>query len=105
VGEGVQEGMHIRGWLADREPAERVAVEADRDQLRQAGPPDVQLQPALHDAVECLVGPLVRCPAAPCPGDGPFDGGPQRAWLGRQWRAFIECHDDVGAKLVLDGDG
>ena len=95
--------QHLRLRLADRQAADRVAVEADRGQRARALDPEVGLDAALDDAEDRppRLGAERRLRAL-----RPAQRQPHRA-LGlvaraRQADAFVELHLDVGAEQALD---
>ena len=74
VGQGGGEGReHLLPRLPHRQPADAVAVEVELDRpLRALGPQRV-VDPALDDAEQGLVRPIVSGPGPLGPGRGPLD--------------------------------
>ena len=91
--------------FADRQPADRVALQVERRERRRALDPKRLDRAALHDAEHRLAGLFAeRDPAAFGPAQGQAHGllgHFVRAW---QLHAFVELHLDVGAEQALDLD-
>jgi hypothetical protein len=97
--------QHLLAGLADRQPADAVAVEADLDDLLGALAPHRLADAALHDAEQRLIGrvvgrlgarahAVVRSTAVRITSGGLGSGGHTSSTI-----------DDVGAEAFLDVDG
>ena len=107
---GVQGGQHLGPLLPHRQPAHRVAVEADLHGALGRFGPQLLVDAALHDAELALAGSGVGVGEEGAAGPaGPGgravgrlgDDGP----LGAGVRAHVKDHGDVGADQGLDLDG
>ena len=92
--------------LADRKPADRVAVKADPDQALRACTAQFRHIAALRDAEQHVAGGrgLKRALAALRPAQRELHRTLNIAALGRQPHAFIELHGDVGTEQPLQLD-
>ncbi len=100
--ERFQHGVTV---LANREAADRVAVEAHLERPVRGLDPQAGVGAALHDAELAQLGPLQlheRGTRPFGPTCGAIDSGPQDVQRRRQRRADVEDHLDVAAELRLD---
>ena len=103
----VQHGEHRRLALADRQPADRVAVEADLGQRVRRGGAQRGINAALHDAEQG------RSPGAgtnAClrqrrPAHGQLHRGARLGLGGGERRALVQRHGDGGVEQMLDLHG
>src|SRR5436305_283667 len=65
----------------------------------------VAMAPPLDDPEKGLVRARVGVPAPPGPPDRAADGVGDRLLVGRESRAVVQTHRDVGAEVFLDLDG
>ncbi|GAV35157.1 hypothetical protein ROTAS13_02829 [Roseomonas sp. TAS13] len=102
----VEGGEHHLLPLADREAADRIALEADPRQRPHAFGAQAGIDAALHDAEEAVAGAGHEGLAA---AGGPEHGlahGPRSLLLrGGEGGALVQAHGDVGIQQVLDLDG
>ena len=91
--------------FADRQPADRVAVEADLDEPRRRALPQTGVNAALDDTEDPEPRPRREGMArALGPAHRQFHRGFDRLALGGVGGALVERHRDVGAEQALDLD-
>ena len=94
-------GEHLGAPLPDREAADGVGVEADREQLGGRAAAQRLVDAALDDADEELVVAVCARLAGRRPARRARDGGGHLVARRRARRALVEAHDDVGAERLL----
>ncbi len=105
LGEGRGErGQHLLARLADRQPTDAVAVEADLHGAAGTLRAQRLAHSPLHDAEQRLVGAHVGGTRPVRPGVRPLDGRTDDLGRTRQRRAHVEHHLDVGPEPLLHVD-
>jgi hypothetical protein len=97
-----QDAQHVFLRLADRQAADRIAVEVHAGQFARGLVAQVLEHAALHDAIQRVGIAGMRCLGAL----GPAQAHPHRigglALGGGVGRAFVKDHHDVGIQRALD---
>ena len=91
--------------LADREAADRVAVEVELDELLGRAPPELAVGAALDDREAELAGRALGVALAAGPLGGAADGVLELAPRDAGRRHLVEAHRDVAAEVPLDLGG
>ena len=104
-----QRRQHLVAGLPHRQPADAVAVEVEGDGPLGALPAQALVDAALHDAEQRLAAAVepagrVGGPGARRPPGRAVDRVAHHRLGGRQGRAHVEDHLDVGAEQLLDAD-
>ncbi len=97
----VQHRVHLLLWFADRQPAQRVAVKADLNQLFRRLPPQFWVHAALNNAEKKLTGFALRSAAALRPTRGEGRGLRRLVIACRVRNTGVQHHHDVRAKSFL----
>ena len=96
--------MHLSLGLTHRKSADGDAGRIERGNKPGGSRPQVRINPALNDAEQGLIGPRFRFDRTFRPAMSPIHGNPAvHVIVGIG--TFIEGHDDIGAKVPLNGDG
>ena len=88
--------------LADRQPADRIAIEPDIDQAARRTLAQGRVHTALHNAEQCCVIAFVGLLGAHRPAQRQLHRALRYVFGGRIRRAFVEDHHDVRIQHALD---